>query len=261
MNIHKKSCSSCCRRNDQKPNGITVNTRAAFRQFVFAFFPTLLVVMFLALLPASAETCKIGQPVDAKTFVEQMIVKASEIASEKPTPVAAMMVHIFENFDLKLISRNTFGRHWNSASPQQRADYQTLFTRTTLFSVATQAMKLAGAKLKTSDVLTLGSGRSLVKSKIVNGPGIELDWEIVFRDCRPYVADMVYQGVSLTTTKRLEFNSVVSRIGIAGLLTQLERLATVQSRSVDTTATEQASRNTLDMLILEGASNSETQVR
>ena len=94
----------------------------------------------------------------------------------------------------------------------------------------------------------------LVNSKIIVGPTdtFRLDWLIVYRNCKPYVADMIYEGTSMMTTKRDEVDAVVSRSGIDVLLEKLASIAKVQSSEVRTAEFAQVN---FDTLILKAKEN------
>lgn len=142
-----------------------------------------------------------------------------------------MMAVIERETNLNLLARMTLGRYWRRATVQQRKVFANVFRRYLLQSFTSRLQRYAGAGLGTiDDRFTVTGTKKAGKNDVVvqslikppSGPPLEVDWRLRSRDGRFLIIDLVVEGVSLLITQRSEFGSVVERIGIDGLIGELE---------------------------------------
>lgn len=138
-------------------------------------------------------------------------------------------------FDVAFIGRFVLGKHWATATNEQRDEYQRLFGE---FVVKTYAARLggyAGERFAITTVRDAGEKDSLVHTQIVRpaGPPLECDWRVRVIDGQPRIIDVMVEGISMVVTQRSEFASVIQRTGVEGLLATLRaktgRLSATQS--------------------------------
>jgi ABC-type transporter MlaC component len=222
------------------------------RSILVRLIPAILLLTVAGLQPAFAGSCGPDQRADARSFVLQLAKTANEIKARNTNVLAPMMVHIFDNFAIDLLTRPTQSGRWTEATAAQRVEYKILFTRISLHTLATLAIGLADVGLVVRETQELNADQTLVRSEIRTDSTntMRLDWWIVYRNCRPYIADIVFDGVSLLTTKRQEIDSVVSRLGVDGLIERLRAMARTQAAEAQFAELDLAS---LDKLILEAA--------
>jgi phospholipid transport system substrate-binding protein len=127
--------------------------------------------------------------------------------------------------DLDVIARVVLGRHWAEASEAQRADYGTLFRP---YAVGVLAQRFGGYAGTERFVVTgsrpVGADDRAVSSEIVYGggyPPLHLDWRVRSGAGRLVIVDVVAEGVSWVLTTRSEFDAVVARRGLDGLLREM----------------------------------------
>ncbi len=126
-------------------------------------------------------------------------------------------------FDMSFIARFVLGKHWRKATPQQRADYQALFTEFLLKSYSRRMGGYAGETFTVADARPAGKKDIMVKTRIVQpgGPPIKADWRVRPKKGQYKIIDIMIEGVSMAVTQRSEFNAVVRQRGIHGLLKAL----------------------------------------
>lgn len=128
-----------------------------------------------------------------------------------------------QGFDLKLIGRFVLGRHWRTATPDQRNDFQQLFEEHVL---KTYSYRLGGYASEAFTVISArpaGSKDAMVRTRIdrPSGPPIIADWRIRATNDQYKVIDVMVEGVSMALTQRAEFAAVIKNSGFEGLLAAL----------------------------------------
>lgn len=127
--------------------------------------------------------------------------------------------------DLELVARLILGRHWRTASPQQRGEYLELFQAFALDSLASQLHVYEGQEFEVTGARVVGDRDAVVSTRIVSPerPPLDVDWRLRQVDDHLVAIDVIVEGVSLIVTQRSEFGSVVERRGLEGLLSELRQ--------------------------------------
>lgn len=161
---------------------------------------------------------------DAAQVVENM---ASQVLATVRTGVSdaereQQMTQLFRaNFDIAAIGQMVLGRHWNSATPDQRQRFMDAFEKAEIKAYSGRFRNYQGQTLKIGKVTPNGTTQ-LVESQLLQpsgGPPIRIVWEIA----RGKVIDIQVEGVSMGMTRRSDFNSYVSRNGLDALIAELQR--------------------------------------
>lgn len=130
-----------------------------------------------------------------------------------------------ENFDIKYIGRFSLGRYWNQASEAQRTEYLNLFEKMIVNVYSKRFSEYDGQDLKITSARADGDTDAIVNSYI-NGKGqkVAVDWRVRMRNGQPKVIDVIVEGVSMATTQRSEFASIIQRGGgqIEALINHLD---------------------------------------
>ncbi len=141
-----------------------------------------------------------------------------------------LMAAIESQTDLSLLARMTIGRYWRRASIQQREAYVELFREYLLKSFTLRLKSYAGSDMgPAKDHFAIVGARAVGKNDVVvrsridppSGAPLQVDWRLRAKNERLFVIDLVVEGVSLLITQRSEFGSVLERIGMDGLITEL----------------------------------------
>ncbi len=131
-------------------------------------------------------------------------------------------------FDLPFIGRFVLGRYWKQIDPEQRSDYQNLFSEYVLQIYSARLGGYAGETLTVVSERPAGSKDVVVMTRIdrPSGPPIMADWRVRIADSRPRIIDVAVEGVSMVVTQRSEFAAVIQRNGFDGLIEVLRARTT-----------------------------------
>ncbi len=123
-------------------------------------------------------------------------------------------------FAVDTIARFVLGRHWRAATSEQRAEYRQLFREFVLDTYAERLDGYAGQTFEILKALPLDDIDTIVRTEIrqPDGPPIRVDYRVRQRREAFKVIDVQVEGISLIKTQRSEFNSIIARDGIDGLL-------------------------------------------
>lgn len=119
------------------------------------------------------------------------------------------------SFDIKTIGRFTMGRYWSSASEAQKAEFQKLFETMVIDSYSRRFSDYDGQDFEVTSTRSIGRSDTIVHSYITdtNGQKISVDWRVREKNGSYMVIDIIVEGVSMATTQRSEFSSVIQRGG------------------------------------------------
>ena len=150
----------------------------------------------------------------------QTLKKSDYNQEERFAEIRGMLV---ENLDLPRIARVVIGRTWRSLSPQQREEYQTLFSEYVLTKYALFLNRYQGEVLKVTDSVRAGRRDALVVTSIIRDgqPWAEVGWRVTTRDGRMMVLDVKIEKISLIQTEQSQIQSILRQKGFDGLLDML----------------------------------------
>jgi phospholipid transport system substrate-binding protein len=147
--------------------------------------------------------------------------KADSSFAEREAAFREVMV---AGFDIPTVSRFVLGRHWKTATEQQRADYSAIFVDFIVRVYASRFDSYGGEQFTVHSTIDDESGDKIVRGQIVRPSGgdpIGVDFRVRSRDGSYKVIDVGVEGISMLHTHRVEFGSVINRKGIDGLLSDL----------------------------------------
>ncbi len=169
-------------------------------------------------------------PQEAVRFVERLGNKAVTILSSGNAGVpakrrAALRELIRGGFDLELTSQLVRGKTWGQASPEQRAEFQELFTE---YFLSSYTRHLGAYRAETLTIVAshpVGGGDVLVETSIEHDDeATKAVWRVRPQHDGEYkIIDVVFDGISLALTIRREFASVIKHRGLDGLLKLLRK--------------------------------------
>lgn len=132
-----------------------------------------------------------------------------------------------DSFDLETIGRFALGRYWQTATPEERKEYQKLFRNMIVEVYSARFKEYKGQHVETRSVRLDGDKDTLVTSFIVqeDGSEIQVDWRVRYKSGHYQIVDVIVEGVSMSVTQRSDFSSVIQRGGgsIQALLTHLRK--------------------------------------
>ena len=180
---------------------------------------TVILLSILSPLQVTAGTLN-----DAITFVQNLGDNAIDVLKAPDSTPEQRRVEFQEildrDFAVATIGRFALGRYWRPATSEQRLEYLRLFR---LFILNTYASRLDGY---------LGQSFSVVKAHPIDDKDTLVNTEVSQTDAQPLrvdyrvrarhgdykIVDVLVEGISLVTTQRSEFASIINREGFDGLL-------------------------------------------
>jgi phospholipid transport system substrate-binding protein len=193
----------------------------------------LLITLALAAGPARATVAD-----EAGAFVDrlgQRTIAALDRVGKDPTArQQAISALLDETVDLELIARLCLGRNWKTADEAQRSEYVALFRANVLAVLARRMSWYTGGEKFVVTASRSAGEDAMVASEIVyttNDPPLRIEWRVRGNDGKPTIIDVLPEGVSLVLTYRSEFDEVVAKGGMAGLLTELRNRAAAKAKA------------------------------
>ena len=144
--------------------------------------------------------------------------------AEREAAFRAVMVR---GFDIPTVTRFVLGRHWKSATVEQRAEFSSIFLDflTRVYAVRFDSYSYGGETFTVLSVIADESGDTIVRTQVARPSGADpvgIDFRVRSKDGNYKVVDLYVEGISMLLTHRVEFSSVVNREGIDGLLRALQ---------------------------------------
>jgi len=129
-----------------------------------------------------------------------------------------------KNFDMPRIARFVLGRYWNSATDQEKQDFQKLFEAYVVRAYSVRFSEYSGETVKVTSSRPQSQDTVIVASQILqpdNAPPVKVDW-IVRKNADDFrISDVSVDGVSMVLTQKQEFAAVIEHNG--GGVTGLNR--------------------------------------
>lgn len=190
-----------------------------------------------ALLAATALHGAGAATVDAAGFVDQLgqrtIAALDRLGGDPAARRQAISALLDETVDLALIARLCLGRHWRTAGKEQRTQYVDLFRANVLAVLSRRMSYYTGGEKFVVTASRPARDDAMVASEIIyatNDPPLKIEWRVRVTDGRPMIIDVLPEGVSLVLTYRSEFDEVVARSGMDGLLAELRDRAVARAK-------------------------------
>ncbi len=174
---------------------------------------------------ASAVTPAEGDPAAFVTTVGEGVVEVLDAKGLEPDERLRHFRDIFVHaLDLDAVARRVLGRHWRAASDAQRERYISLFRTYVVNMYAVQLGGYAGSTFTVLRQQRLRENESLViaRFKRASGPPLGMNVRVRQFNERFKIIDVTISGISLVVTKRSEFDAVIRREGLPGLLNRLD---------------------------------------
>lgn len=208
--------------------------RAGFWRWARSLTPAVVVALLLATPPLSSGGAGTNQdePEGAMAFVETLSNKVTRVLEDPATTLEGRRAEfrkIFqEAFDVPTIARFVAGPYWRKAGEGQRKQYLDLFGLYVAYLYADKFAIYSGEKLNIVKVRKFDKTDSLVKGRIEKPAGQSTDVAFRVRQTGEEfkIVDTFIENISLILTKRSEFQSILSREGMDGLLRKLRQKVT-----------------------------------
>ena len=198
-----------------------------------SFAAIVLVVAFAVSVPAAHADSHTDASVN---FINDLSNQAITTLSDKSISTEQRRVEfrkLFrEGFAVNGIARFVAGRYWRSANEDKRTEYLQLFEDVIVNTWADRFSQYSGQKFEVRGATDATPDKSpenvaLVESLFFTDPTtpVRLEWRVASKGDLFKIVDVKLEGISMATTQRDEFNSVVSKNGrtLAALIEELRR--------------------------------------
>lgn len=169
----------------------------------------------------------LASPIEAQNFIEKISKDALDVIKSKDADnqKEKKLTDLFINFvDTKWIARFAIGKYWNEATEDQKNKYVEMHKKFLLRSYIPKFKEYNNQQVKITKSYADGEGEYMVESKMISGDGeaINVDYKIRKNESGKYmIFDVIAEGVSLITTQRSDFASILSREGVDSLIKKL----------------------------------------
>jgi phospholipid transport system substrate-binding protein len=135
------------------------------------------------------------------------------------------------DFDLNYMARSALGKHWNDATPDQRARFLKVAANAEAHAYARRFGEYGGQTLTVDRSIPKlrGDGVSIVNSKLTqtDAEPLAIQWDVHNAGQGVRIVDVRIEGVSMVVTRRAEYNSFIQTHGgkVEPLIVELEARA------------------------------------
>jgi len=189
-----------------------------------AFYGFLALALVFAFIGSPQVNAQTGTPTAAIETVVNKILgilrsPGFDIAKDGPT----ISAEVQRGFDSRAMAQSVLSTNWKQATPEQQTEFEELMLKTLehnylgrLTQYSNETIEFRGEDIR-GDRATVNS---VVISSKAKGP-IPVNYKLRKRNDGWFVYDVEVENVSMVSTYRETYRSIVSRDGIDGLLEQM----------------------------------------
>jgi phospholipid transport system substrate-binding protein len=165
---------------------------------------------------------------DPEVFIEQLASQAIKVLSSPNGSLKEredkFRTLLRNDFAMKDIGRFVAGTYWRRMDPAQRDEYLKLFSEWVLKTYSIRLGGYSGEQFKVLSTSPAGQHDVLVKTRIDKsaGNGFNASWRVRKIGGGYKIIDIYVEGVSMAITQRSEFESILQRQGVDGLISMLK---------------------------------------
>lgn len=188
-----------------------------------------------------AAPARAGSPAgEAEAFIREladsgiaMLANADYSPAQRETEFRNL---VRKGFALEEIGRFVVGRYWRQMDKDQQADYQEMFAEWLITTYSGRLGAYGGQKIEIEKSTELNNKYNdvVVRTRILGASGqpeMAADWRVRYFDGTPKIIDVIVEGVSMAAAQKSEFESVIRRAGVDGLVENLRtQLSTMVAR-------------------------------
>lgn len=157
---------------------------------------------------------------------QQMIAELDRNQGHINRQVIDGIVHriLLPHVDLETMSRSVVGKtYWNQATPAQRAQFKNAFTNLVIKVYSAPLSSYNGEKIEFRPMRDSGGPRLQVESIVIrkNGQRIPVSYRLLQSGGSWKVYDFSVEGISMVSSYRSQFDTILQQQGMSGLLNRL----------------------------------------
>ena len=188
-----------------------------------------LAVCVASLIFSSASSAKTAE--DAKAYVNNVASQALaviETSASKEAKKQKLEKIFAESVDIPWVGKFVMGRYWRQATDDQKKRYIQEYQRFVLHHYTSRFTEHTSGSFTLTDTKDNGNGEytvsmSLQDAKNKGEPPVLVDYRLRKEGGSFKIFDVIVEGVSMITTQRSEFASVLAKNDIEHLISQLSK--------------------------------------
>ena len=169
-----------------------------------------------------------GQLIDtaAKAMLSDLDAHRADYRKD-PTKINALVDRVLlPHFDTEYSARLVLGKHWNTATPEQRQRFIASFYHSLLNNYGTALLDFTGDRLKVYPYkgepgATTATVRTLVRKD--DGNTVDVNYSLHRTDKGWMAWDVIIEGISYVKSFRDDFGAEIDQKGIDALIARLEK--------------------------------------
>lgn len=188
------------------------------------------VILLAAMLPTAGWAAPIAPDQVARETADKTLreitARRDELRRNPSQLYALVEQQILPHFDFDHMSRLILGRHWQTATPEQRQRFNSAFQSMLIRSYSHALLEYDSERIEWSPVRMSASTRDVVvRSSVVRkeGPPIPINYNVHLKNGRWLVYDVTIDAISLVTNYRGTFTNEINRNGVESLIARLEQ--------------------------------------
>jgi phospholipid transport system substrate-binding protein len=187
----------------------------------------LYLALCLLILPVTAHATES----DVRSFADSLAQEALTIVKNEELSKTGKQRRLEDLFttrvDVEWVARFVLGKYWRTASEEQQKAYLDNYRRFVVSHYSDRLTDYNEQQYTIKSVRAENDKEYVVSMEIIN-PGeanVLLDYRVRDTDTGYKIYDIIVEGVSMITTQRSEFDSVISRNGLDYLIDALAKKA------------------------------------
>lgn len=154
------------------------------------------------------------------------------VQKEKQSAAESKLITIFEDaVDIEWMSKFALGRNWRDLDDQQKHSYTKAYRQYLINTYVKRFVEYNGQKFSINASKQVSENNYVVFTTLVQADRSKADLKIDYRLNGKTssrfghfrIVDIVFEGVSMVTSQRAEFNEVVNSKGVDALIKMLAR--------------------------------------
>ena len=195
-------------------------------QFLLAFLGSIACTLIFALTVVAEEAAKSpsGPLVKVRTTIDEIVnvVEALPGDDKKAERREKLRLLINPVFDFQEMAKRSLGPHWKECTPEEQAEFVSVFSdllaKTYLGKIET--VKRGMVKVDSESV---EPPKAVVKTTVINkGESFPLDYKLQDVGGNWRVYDVVIENIGLVANYRNEFNGIIRKDKVSGLIEKLK---------------------------------------
>jgi phospholipid transport system substrate-binding protein len=161
-----------------------------------------------------------------KQVSQQMIAQLDKSQGHVSKQTISHIIHqvLLAHIDLESMSRSVVGReHWLQSTPAQKEEFKRSFTHLVIKVYSTPLASYDGDRIEFKPLRDAQAVRPQVESIIIrkNGQRIPVTYRLVRSGGAWKIYDFSVEGISMISSYRSQFDTILQQKGMSGLLSRL----------------------------------------